>query len=149
MGRCRGWNVLGFPSGTHVSEHISSDLLCTGFRFPLLLHQETVPGLRGHRAHPTGTVGASVWGFLLLLYGWIPRAKPSCGCPSGKLSPCSKQLPQSSPAGSVQHPTGLAYPEAFIPKPQRVCMENWQMPDSGRNCKPGWHPGTRITSLLD
>lgn len=76
--------MLGFPLGTHVSEHIISALLCTGFRFPLLLHQETVPGLRGHRAHPTGTVGASVWGFLLLLYGWIPRAKPHCGCPSAE-----------------------------------------------------------------
>lgn len=96
-------------------------------------------------ARPAGTQGPShrdsgglSLGLPVVALRVDPKSQAALWMPQrGKLSPCSKQLPQSSPAGSVQHPTRLAYPEAFIPKPQRVCMENWQMPDLGRNCKPG------------
>ena len=125
--------------GTQVSKHISSDLLCTG------LPRSTFTPPRDN-ARPAGMRGPShrdIWDFLLLPCGWIPRAKPPYGRPSGKLSITMFQAAsQSSPAGSVQHPTGLGYSEAFIQAPVRLQGE----PANVRNSEPGLHPG-RWTEL--
>lgn len=57
---------FGISLGTRVSKHITLTCCARGFRFPLLLHQETMRGLRGHGVHPTGTAG--------------PQSVASCCC---------------------------------------------------------------------
>lgn len=117
-GKVQGVERAGISLGTHGSKHISCELLCTG----LLLSTFTPPR---DNARPVGTRDpshrdsrTSVWGFLLLIYGWIPRAKPTCGRPSGKLSPCSKQLPEAHPLALSSIPQGLATEKPSSPSPR-------------------------------
>lgn len=49
--------MLGFPSGHTEADTSALNCCARGFRFPLLPHREIMPGLRGHRVHPTGTAG--------------------------------------------------------------------------------------------
>lgn len=74
-----------------------------------------MPDQQGQGAHPIGTVRPQSVASCCSTDG--SRSQATLWMPQWKVLSVLQAAAQSSPAVSVQHPTGPGYPEAFVPQP--------------------------------